>query len=92
MVTQWFAKASQNIRLTKLILDLDEKFYEHICFNAQQSAEMAIKGFLAFNRTRFDKTHDIEVLVGLVRDVDSELANLIDPANVLTKYAIRIRA
>jgi HEPN domain-containing protein len=91
IVTQWFIKARQDIRMAKLILTLEEKFYEHICFNAQQGAEKSIKGYLASKKTRFDKTHDIEVLVALVKGIDPALAHILEPAKMLTKYAARIR-
>lgn len=91
LVNQWFKKSAENLRLAKLILNLDEKFYEHICFNAQQCAEKALKGYLNHNKVRFDKTHDIAVLVSLVRSVDPELASQLKSADELTKFAVRIR-
>jgi HEPN domain-containing protein len=91
LVNQWFKKSFENLRLAKLILNLDEKFYEHVCFNAQQCVEKAIKGYLNHNKVRFDKTHDIGVLVSLVRSVEPELAAQLKSADELTKFAVRIR-
>ena len=90
-VQQWFKKSAENLRLAKLILDLDEKFYEHVCFNTQQSVEKAIKGYLTHHKVRFDKTHDIAVLTSLVRSIDQDLADKLIPADDLTKFAVRIR-
>jgi HEPN domain-containing protein len=88
---QWFKKSAENLRLAKLILNLEEKFYDHVCFNTQQAAEKAIKGFLTHHKVRFDKTHDIAVLVGLVRGVDQRVADKLTDADQLTKFAVRIR-
>ena len=91
IVSQWFAKSAENLRLAKSILQLQGQFYDHICFNAQQSAEKAIKGYLTAQKIRFDKTHDIAVLTALVRTVDANLAEQLKEADQLTKYAVRIR-
>jgi HEPN domain-containing protein len=91
LVKQWFQKAHENLRLAKLILHLEEKFYDHVCFNAQQCVEKAIKGYLNQNKVRFDKTHDIAVLISLVRSIDHRLADELIPADELTKFAVRIR-
>lgn len=90
-VQQWFKKSSQNLRLAKLILNLDEKFYEHVCFNAQQSVEKSIKGYLTHKKIRFDKTHDIAILASLVAGVDRDLAENLMAADELTEFAVKIR-
>ena len=45
-----------------------------------QAAEKPIKGFLAFNKIRFSKTHDLEILVNLISQVDANFANQLKPA------------
>ena len=52
---------------------------------------VTLKGYLAYNKIRFDKTHDIEVLANLVRAIDPLLADTILPGKVLSIYAVRIR-
>ncbi len=90
-VHQWLKKSAENLRLAKLILNFEEKFYEHVCFNTQQSVEKAIKGYLTLHKIRFDKTHNIAALVALVALVDNNLAAKLKPAETLTKFAVRIR-
>lgn len=92
-VQQWFKKSAENLRLAKLILNLDEKFYEHVCFNTQQAAEKSIKGYLTHHKVRFDKTHNIAALTSLISGIDKDLADKIalTDANVLTKFAVRVR-
>lgn len=46
---------------------------------------------MTFRKVRFDKTHDIAVLVALVASVDPDLATELKSADELTKYAVRIR-
>ena len=90
-MTQWFAKATSDLRAAKALADFEEHFFEQTCFLAQQAAEKAIKGFLAFHKIRFDNTHDIEMLLNLVKTVNPLLTNSSIEGHELTVYAVRIR-
>ena len=91
-VKAWFTKASRDLRTTKLLLAQNsEDYWESTVFHAQQTAEKSIKGFLAFHKVRFTKTHDIEILINLVAGVDKSLSRELDFAKVLTKYAVAYR-
>lgn len=53
----------------------------------------AIKGFLTYHKVRFDKTHDIAILIKLTEGIDHRIAGRITAADadLLTKFAVRIR-
>ena len=92
MIKMWFRKSAQDLQTAKLLLAQNsEVFWGPLVFHAQQSAEKAIKGFLVFNKIRFSKTHDMNILVNLVADVDKQLSEELDYAKVLTKYAVAYR-
>lgn len=50
-----------------------------------------LQGYLAFHKVRFSKTHDLEILINLVAQVDIELSQRLKPAAILTKYATAYR-
>lgn len=91
-VKAWFTKASRDLRTTKLLLaQNNEDFWESAVFHAQQAAEKSIKGFLAFHRVRFTKTHNMEILITLVAGVDKSLSKELEFAKSLTQYAVAYR-
>ena len=92
IVKAWFTKASRDLRTTKLLLaQNNEDFWESAVFHAQQAAEKSIKGFLAFHKVRFTKTHNMEILITLVADVDKSLSKELEFAKSLTQYAVAYR-
>ena len=40
-----------------------------VCFHAEQCAEKYLKGFLTYHQLEFPKTHSIETLVGLCKQI-----------------------
>jgi HEPN domain-containing protein len=64
---------------------------EAALFHAQQCAEKALKAFLTWHQTPFQKTHDLKALRKLCLPlITSPIANL-DEIDKLTKYAWRFR-
>lgn len=68
-----------------------DPFTRQACFQAQQSAEKVLKGFLVWHQIRFTKQHDLRYLGDLVVQKEPALAPLIDQANDLNPYAVTIR-
>ena len=88
----WFNKSVEDLNAAHLLMcQKSESFWGPSVFHSQQSAEKALKGFLAFKKVRFSKTHDLEILINLVLQVDPELAEILRPAGVLTKFATAYR-
>lgn len=65
--------------------------YRNITFNCQQVVEKCIKGLLAYNKIKFDKTHNIKILSELLIPTYPELETLLKYSNKLTKYAVEFR-
>ena len=57
----------------------------------QQAAEKALKGYLLFHDVRFEKTHDIVLLVSQAMDVDPSFSALVEIARLLTPLAVEYR-
>ncbi len=61
------------------------------CFHAQQAAEKALKAVMCLRGLEFRRTHDLEALAGLLREVD--VAPPVDELDLrcLTPYAVEFR-
>jgi HEPN domain-containing protein len=66
-------------------------FYDVAVYHCQQAAEKAVKSFLVEHAKPYEKTHDIEVLIGLAGEIDSDFSTLAEAADALTPYATRFR-
>ena len=58
---------------------------------AHQSAEKALKGFLAHHEQPFEKTHDLTRLLGLCEAVDPDMQRFRGAAERLTPFVVRFR-
>jgi len=87
----WLVKASQDLRRIEILLAADPPDCEDALFHCQQAAEKAFKGFLAWHDVLFQRVHELDVIGGQCVDLDATLADLVDRADVLTKYAWRFR-
>lgn len=91
MTQMWFAKAEDDLRVARALLNFESKHFEAAVFHCQQTAEKAIKGYLTHHKVRFNKTHDIEKLLEVVATIDKSLSAKFKKAALLTKYAVSYR-
>ena len=90
-VNAWLKKAENDLRTSEFIMTMDDPPYDTVCFHAQQCAEKHIKGFLTFHEIDFPKTHSIEDLVLLCKDIAPSLESEIGNIEVLSIYAVETR-
>lgn len=90
-VNAWFRKAENDLRTAEYTMTMDNPPYDIVCFHLQQCAEKYIKGFLTFHETDFPKTHSIEDLVLLCKDIAPALESDIGDVEVLSIYAVETR-
>jgi len=91
LVAQWVGKALRDFDLALDLLRENRPYPEAICFHAQQAAEKYLKAFLTWHEVEFPKTHAIEKLLRLVRNVDPNLAGSLHEATALSAYAVEVR-
>lgn len=91
VVKAWLKKAENDLRTAEFIMKMDEPPYDTVCFHAQQCAEKYIKGFLTLHEIDFPKTHSIEDLVLLCKDIAPSLETEIGDIEVLSIYAVETR-
>lgn len=60
-------------------------------YHCQQAAEKAIKGFLTFYGQRFEKVHNLPLLVAQAMMLRPGFSDLLDAAERLTPYATLFR-
>lgn len=87
----WFIKASQDVGAAEYEFTAEPPFLADIVFHAQQAAEKAFKGFLAWHSTPFRKTHNLEEIGEQCLRIDPTLKPTVDRAVPLTKYAWKFR-
>lgn len=62
-----------------------------MCFHAQQCVEKALKALLLAYTINVPRTHNIAVLLDLLKSVDVQVPDLVDESFVLTQYAVATR-
>ena len=91
IVGDWVHKADQDIRAAEALLLQDPPLLYPSCFHSQQTAEKYLKAYLTHRQVEFPKTHSIREIIDLVRTVDEELADTLQPAAALTPYGVEVR-
>ncbi len=87
----WMVKAWRDLETARRAVACEPPFYDIAVYHCQQTAEKAVKAFLIHHGKSYEKTHDIEVLVDLAREVVANFSQLADAADALTPYATRFR-
>jgi len=91
LVQKWLSKAEEDLAVANQLLVDDVAYYAAIGFHAQQAAEKFIKAFLVSRQLDFPKTHDLRLLIAIVRPVDAILADSLDACNLLSDYGVEAR-
>ena len=87
----WMVKAWRDLETARRAATGEPPFYDIAVYHCQQAAEKAVKAFLVHHGKPYEKTHDIEVLVDLAREIAPNFSKLADAADALTPYATRFR-
>ncbi|QGP91660.1 HEPN domain protein [Neomoorella glycerini] len=88
----WLKKAKSNLARAKLGRQTPDILYEDLCFDAQQAAEKALKGIMAFFKIDIPKTHSIGYLLKLIEESGvGQVTESLKEAAILTDYAVTTR-
>ncbi len=88
---EWLRHARSHLAIARAGSGAPGAFYEHLCFEAQQAAEKALKAVLVSRRIPFPKTHVLSDLLVLLHQGGVEVPEEIRRAAILTPYAISTR-
>lgn len=87
----WMARAAADLGAGAHDVTAVPPFTADAVFHAQQAAEKALKGFLAWQDTPFGKTHDIAAIGRSCAAIDDGLGAVAQRAARLTEYAWKYR-
>jgi len=91
LVKLWFIKAEEDRKNIDNNLNSNNIPYGTVCFHAQQMAEKYLKGFLIFHEKEFPKTHIIEDLIAICKEIDEDFEALELIIGDLSDYAVLVR-
>ena len=85
------ARHLRKLRAAEIMLRAEPPLLEDALSHAQQAAEKAFKGLLAWHDQPFRKTHSLEEIGEQCLRIAPNLKGLVDRAVPLTEYAWRFR-
>lgn len=88
---EWLRRAASNLQRARGEAGLPGVYLEDLCFDAQQSAEKAVKAVLIHEQLAFPYVHDLVTLLTLVEVEDVELPSEVREAGRLTRFAVETR-
>ena len=86
---EWLNRARSNLSLAKACPP--EAIYEDLCFEAQQSAEKAVKALLLSKSIQFPYIHDLARLLSLLEQTGMVIPAQVRKSAELTRYAVITR-
>ena len=91
LTISWLIKSKRDLQSAIELAESESHLLDTASYHCQQAAEKAVKAFLLYHDVRFDKTHDIEVLVFQAQEIDPEFSSCVNAARILTPLAIEYR-
>ena len=87
----WIIKAKSDLSSAEILIRHDNPATDTAIFHTQQCAEKALKGFLAFKRSKIRKIHNLGELVDQCVVIDATFDALLSDANALTPKETEFR-
>ena len=91
LVRNWLVKAHRDLLSAHELASAQVPLLDTAAYHCQQAAEKAIKGYLLFHDVRFEKSHDIVLLISQTVDIDSSFSDFFEAARLLTPLAVEFR-
>jgi len=91
LTRNWLIKAKRDLLSAKQLAQAEEPLLDTAAYHCQQAAEKAIKAFLLFHDIRFEKTHDLNVLLSQASLIDPEFSRHREAGQILTPLAVEFR-
>jgi HEPN domain-containing protein len=90
-VVEWLQLADEDLYSAKILNEAARKPYEIICYHCAQAVEKYLKGYLTFQNSIPQKTHDLIFLNNLCIEKDTEFQNIKTACDFLNRFANDIR-
>jgi HEPN domain-containing protein len=88
---KWLERARSNLERARAGKTSRHILYEDLCFDCQQAVEKSLKALLIFLHIEFEWTHNIGVLLQLLKNNSLDVPEDIEKAASLSVYAVRSR-
>lgn len=85
----WLAQAEYDIQAARK--SLEDGYHEWACFQAEQSAEKALKSVMVYHGRSAPKLHKLGVLIGLVKNVEPKFRGIHIDIAELQSYTFNAR-
>lgn len=86
---RWLVQAEHNFNMTRSLLE--GGFWAGACFQAEQTAQLALKAFLYWRGRRFVRTHSVRELAQECGNEDEAFVKFEDYGSVLDRYYLTTR-
>jgi HEPN domain-containing protein len=90
-VKAWVGKAENDFKNIAATLASTDPAWGTVCFHAQQAAEKYLKAYLVWKGRIPPRTHDLGLLLRLVKDFEESLGAMATDCDFLTDYAVEAR-
>ena len=91
LAREWFAKAASDLASARKLAAEPDPILDTAIYHCQQAAEKAVKAFLVLAGQRFEKTHDVRLLVEDASAFEPQFSELLAEGELLTPYATEYR-
>lgn len=91
LVRSWLIKAHRDLLSARKLVESDTPLFDTAAYHCQQAAEKAVKGYLLYHDVRFEKSHDVELLVSQSAVLDRGFSVCVEAARLLTPLAVEYR-
>lgn len=91
LVRSWLVKAQHDLAAARKLAADPEPYLDTAIYHCQQAAEKAAKAYLVYRDQRFDKIHDIRLLIDVAMAVEPALEKWLEVGELLTPYATAFR-
>jgi HEPN domain-containing protein len=86
LVREWLSIAEEDLHSARRLLER-EPLIRAATYHSQQAMEKALKGYLTWHQISFPWTHNLERLVQMCEQVDTEFEQLLSTAEYLSPFA-----
>jgi len=91
IVQEWILKAEDDFQFARISLSESKPFWAHICFLFQQSAEKYLKAFILAQGLKFQKTHDLSMLLKRCLEKAPDFIDLSADCELLATFYVETR-
>lgn len=91
LTRNWLIKAKRDLLSARQLAESSVPLLDTAAYHCQQAAEKAIKAYLVYHDVRFEKTHDLDVLLSQAAEIDPAFSGCRDAGRILTPLAVEFR-